>query len=67
MEFVVIRKLLAGIVLLLVALGVIKASVFNKHRWLRIVCGILGVFLLLSSLLYQFNVIPESHVDSLFN
>ncbi len=66
MDFVAIRKIIAGIIFLLLASGVIKVDFISKHKWIRVLCYVLGAFLLISSILYQFNIIPESSTDAFF-
>lgn len=66
MELIVLRKLIAGIVVLLIATGVIKWEAAKKHLWLRVVLYVVGIVLIVFAALYQFNVIPESGRDALF-
>ena len=66
MELIVLRKLLAGIAVLLLATGVIKWEAVKKHLWLRVTLYIIGVVLIIFAALYQFDVIPESSRDALF-
>ncbi len=63
---VAIRKIIAGTIAILLATGVIKWQAVQKNKILRIIILVIGVFLVLSSLLYQFDIIPESSTDSLF-
>ena len=66
MELIVLRKLIAGIIVLLLATGVIKWEAVNKHLWIRVVLYIMGIALIIFAALYQFDVIPESSRDALF-
>lgn len=66
MELIVLRKLIAGIVILLLATGVIKWKVVEKYLWLRVTLYIVGIVLMIFAALYQFDVIPESSRDALF-
>ena len=66
MELIVLRKLIVGIVVLLLATGVIKWEAVNKHLWLRVTLYIAGVALIIFAALYQFDVIPESSRDAIF-
>lgn len=65
MDFIVIRKLIAGVLLLLVASGVIKCEPVKKYPLLRIVLYVLGILMLIAAALYQFDVIPKSSRDAL--
>lgn len=65
MEFVVLRKLIAGILILLVASGVIKWRAVEERAWLRTALFVAGGLLVVFALLYQFDVIPESSTDAL--
>lgn len=66
MEAIVLRKLIAGIIALLLAVGVIKWQAVKKYLWLRVALYIIGVVLIVFAALYQFDVIPESSRDALF-
>ncbi len=66
MDFVALRKIIVGISLLLIASGVIKLEIIQKKPWIRNILYVLGVLLILVSILYQFNIIPESSTDVLF-
>ena len=66
MEFIVLRKLIGGIVALLIATGIIKWGAGKKHLWLRTVLYVLGMALIVFAALYQFHIIPESNKDVLF-
>ena len=66
MEFIVLRKLIGGIAALLIATGIIKWGAVKKHLWLRTVLYALGIALIVFAMLYQFNIIPESNRDVLF-
>lgn len=66
MEVIVLRKLIAGIVALLLATGIIKWEAVKKHLWLRVTLYTIGVVLIVFAALYQFDVIPESSRDALF-
>lgn len=65
MEFVVLRKLIAGILILLIASGVIKWKAVEERAWLRTALFVVGGLLVVFALLYQFDVIPESSTDVL--
>lgn len=65
MDFIVLRKLIAGIFILLLASGVIKWKAVERHSWLRIVLYGIGALLIFFAALYQFDVIPESSRDAL--
>ena len=67
MDFVVVRKLVAGIIAILLASGVIKWQMVEDKPWVRTVLYILGTLLIIVSLLYQFNIIPGSSTDALLN
>lgn len=66
MEFIVLRKLIAGIVVLLLATGVIKWEAVKKKLWLRAVLYVVGIVLIILAALYQFDIIPESSRDAIF-
>lgn len=66
MKYVVIRKLIAGVVALLLAIGVIRVELIQETNWLRRSLYVLGILLILASMLYQFDLIPESSTDALF-
>ena len=66
MDFIVLRKLIAGIVILLIASGVIKWKAVEEYLWLRVVLYGMGIVLMIFAALYQFDVIPESSRDALF-
>lgn len=65
MEFIVLRKLVAGILILLIASGVIKWKAAEERAWLRTALFAMGGLLVVFALLYQFDLIPESSTDSL--
>jgi|GEM_PF-2184187 len=66
MDPVALRKLVAGILCLLIASGVIKWEEIQERRGLRIIFFCCGLFLTVASPLYQFGIIPESQVDAWF-
>jgi len=66
MDFIVLRKLIAGVVILLIASGVIKWNAVERYSWLRVVLYGMGIVLVIFAALYQFDVIPESSRDALF-
>ena len=66
MELIVLRKLIAGIVILLLATDIIRWEAVKKHLWLRVTLYIIGIVLIVFAAMYQFDVIPESSRDALF-
>lgn len=66
MNFIALRKLIVGILVLLMATGVIPSDAVKKHKWLRILLYVTGIALVIFAGLYQFDVIPESSQDAIF-
>jgi predicted acyltransferase len=66
MDFVALRKLVVGVLILLLASGVIKWEPVKKHLWLRVLLYGAGILLIIFAALYQFDVIPESRSDAIF-
>ena len=64
-DYVAVRKLLAGIVAILLASGVLKWRYLEGKKSLKILLYIIGFLLISSAIAYQFDIILEEKTDIL--
>ena len=64
-DLVAIRKLIAGVLAILLATGIIKWDFIQKNKVIKYTTLVIGILFVASTLLYQFDIIPESSTDAL--
>ena len=60
-----LRKLLAGVVAILLASGVIKWKYIESKKTAKIALYVIGIFLVVAAAAYQFDFIPDDKTDLL--